>query len=302
MARAQGGEENEPRRQEWPFAGFAGRFDRAQLQRGFQVYSQVCAGCHGLKRLSFRNLSQKGGPEFPEDAVKALAASWANKPLTIDDNGKTVERTPALADPILGPYRNDKEARAAQNGALPPDLSVIAKARGLEQTAPFYEQAVSMLSDIASGYQEGGADYLYALMTSYGDVPKYVPDGEGGFIPLAPGAPEDPKAVPCATLVQGENGAPDVCNPPSDMLFYNTAFPGRQIAMTPPLSQDNFVTYQDGSGNLEQNVRDVAAFLSWAADPHLEARKKMGWQALLYLLVTTVLLYLAKRRIWAKAH
>lgn len=298
LARAGDGEEDASARQEWPFAGFTGQFDRAQLRRGFHVYSQVCAGCHGLSRLSFRNLAQKGGPGFPEEAVKTFAAAWANRPLTLDDAGKTVERAATLADPILGPFRNDKEARAAQGGALPPDLSVIAKARGLEHDPPFYEQAVTMLVDIASGYQEGGADYMFAVLTGYAEAPKYVPDGDGGFIPLAPGSPEDPKAVACASVVEGEDGAPDVCNPPSGALYYNTAFPGHQIAMPPPVSADNFVTYQDGSGNLEQNARDVAAFLSWAADPHLDARKQTGWQAMFYLLILTVLLYLAKRRIW----
>lgn len=301
-AEAMTGGNRDIERQNWSFAGFSGKFDKAQLQRGFQVYSQVCASCHGLKRVSFRNLVQEGGPEFPADAVKSLAASWANKPLVLDDAGKMVERVPTLADPILGPYRNDKEARASQNnGALPPDLSVIAKARGAESEAVFYVQPFMMLRDVATGYQEGGADYLYALLTGYGEVPKYVPVPEGRLLPLAPGT-SDPKAVACAGVTAKGNGEADVCVPPVKDMSYNAAFPGHQIAMAPPLAEDNFVTYQDGSGSLERNARDVTAFLAWAADPHLNSRKEAGWQVMLYLLITTVLFYFAKRRIWKRAH
>ena len=117
----------------WPFAGFRGQYDQAQLQRGFQIYQQVCSACHGLKRVRFRNLAEPGGPQFPEAAVKALAIGWPNKISgELDDQGNPIDRLPGLADPILGPFKNDKQARAAQNGALPPDLSLIAKARSLE--------------------------------------------------------------------------------------------------------------------------------------------------------------------------
>ncbi len=299
LVHAAGGERH-IERQDWPFAGFLGQFDKARLQRGFQVYQEKCSVCHGLKRLSFRNLAEEGGPEFPEEAVKALAVSWAMKPLTLDDAGKTVERVPTLADPILGPYRNEKEARAAHGGALPPDLSVIAKARSAETQALFYVHPFLILRDIATGYQEGGADYLYALLTGYGPVPKYVPIPEGRLLPLAQGT-SDGKTVACAGVAEGEGEAPDVCIPPVKDMHYNAAFPGHQIAMPPPLSGDNFVTYQDGSGSLDENARDVTSFLAWAADPHLDARKQIGWQVMLYLLVTTVLLYLAKRRVWKRA-
>lgn len=96
-------------RQAWAFSGFTGQFDRAQLQRGFQVYKEVCSNCHGLKRVAFRNLVQPGGPEFPEDSVKALAAEWPNK-ITDgpNDEGKMFERPALLSDPILGPYKNDQ--------------------------------------------------------------------------------------------------------------------------------------------------------------------------------------------------
>ena len=253
-------------RQDWSFAGFNGQYDRAQLQRGFQVFQQVCTACHGLSRVRFRNLAEPGGPQFPEEAVKALAVSWPYQISgELDDQGNPVDRLPGLADPIIGPYKNDVQARAAQNGALPPDLSLIVKARTVESHAPWYSHWFAMAGDVATGYQEAGADYLYALLTGYRDPP-------AGF-------------------------------EMNDGMSYNVAFPGHQIAMPPPLSKDAVIAYQDNAGataSFEQNARDVTAFLAWAADPSLDARKRLGWQVLLYLLVTTLLLYLAKTRIWAR--
>lgn len=249
-------------RQKWPFAGFRGQFDKAQLQRGFAVYEKVCANCHGLSRIYFRNLVQPGGPEFPEEAVKALAAAWPNQ-ITDgpNDEGKMFERPAKLSDPIRGPYHNAQEARAAQNGALPPDLSLIVKARNVERNSSWYTQPFLMLGDIAKGYQEGGADYLHALLTGYTDPPAGVTVSDG--------------------------------------MYYNKAFPGHQLAMPPPLT-DDAVKYADGTpATLENHARDITAFLAWAADPTLDQRKRIGWSAMLYLLITTVLLYLGKKRIWA---
>jgi ubiquinol-cytochrome c reductase cytochrome c1 subunit len=248
--------------QQWSFSGFRGLYDRAQLQRGFQVYKDVCAACHGLSRVSFRNLVQPGGPQFPEEAVKALAAEWPNKISDgPNDEGKMFERPARLSDPMRGPYKNEKEARSIHNGALPPDLSLIAKARGTTRDPSWYTHPFLMLGDIFKAYQEGGPDYIYALMTGYQDKPANVTLGEG--------------------------------------MNYNVAFPGHQIAMAAPLS-DNAVKYQDGTkATLDNHARDVAAFLAWAADPSHDQRKRIGWQVMLYLLVTTVLLYLGKKRIWA---
>jgi ubiquinol-cytochrome c reductase cytochrome c1 subunit len=250
-------------RQTWSFGGFKGQYDQAQLQRGFQIYKDNCSFCHGLKRVRFRNLSEAGGPQFPEEAVKALALAWPNKVTDgPNDEGKMFEREPKPFDPILGPYKNEKEARAAQNGAYPPDLSLIAKARTVEYTGSVWAHPFSMMRDIATGYQEGGPDYIYALLTGYEDPPADVTVADG--------------------------------------MQYNKAFPGHQIAMPPPLSKDSFVKYQDGSGSLEQNAHDIAAFLAWAADPSLNTRKSTGWLVIIYLLATTVLLYIGKRRIWSK--
>jgi ubiquinol-cytochrome c reductase cytochrome c1 subunit len=262
----EGGEEHAIARQDWSFGGFTGQYDQAQLQRGFQVYQQVCTACHGLKRVRFRNLAEPGGPEFPEAAVKALAAAWPYQISgELDDQGNPVDRLPGLADQIIGPYKNDKQARAAQNGALPPDLSLIAKARTVESHAGWYSQWFYMLRDIVIGYQEGGTDYLHALLTGYQEPPAGMQMTDG--------------------------------------MYYNVAFPGNQLAMPPPLAKDNFVEYQPESGykgSLEQNAHDVTAFLAWAADPNLNARKQLGWQVLLYLFITTVLLYLVKKRIWSR--
>ncbi|MEZ5853777.1 MAG: cytochrome c1 [Hyphomicrobiaceae bacterium] len=260
-------------RQNWTFAGVGGHFDKAQLQRGFQVYQEVCSSCHGLKRVYFRNLVEPGGPEFNEEAVKALAAQWPNQifdgPNDQGDiatrKGQIIKRPARLSDPILGPYDNDKQARAAQNGALPPDLSIITKARTVEYHGSVLGHVAQMLKDIVNGYQEAGADYLYALMTGYK-------------------------------------------TPPADMklsvgMNYNEAFPGHQIAMIAPLS-DGRVKYQskDVPQTIDQYAKDVTAFLSWTADPRLPQRKSMGWIVMLYLLATALLLYLAKRRLWSKVH
>ena len=257
-------------RQPWSFSGFKGQFDKAQLQRGFQIYKDVCSACHGLSRVRFRNLYEPGGPGFPEEAVKELAAAWPNQIPEPNDQGEVakgdslIKRAPKPFDPILGPYLNEKQARAAQNGALPPDLSIVAKARNVHHEATWYVHPFLMLGDILSGYQEGGPDYIYALLTGYREKPQD------------------------ATLPEGK--------------YYNVAFPGHAISMPPPLS-DGGVTYQDGSPQTaDQYARDISAFLTWAADPSLDQRKRIGWQVILYLIVTTGLLYIGKRRIWSKLH
>jgi cytochrome c1 len=253
--------------QEWSFGGFTGSYNQAQLQRGFQVFQQVCTACHGLNRVRFRNLAEPGGPEFPVAAVKQLAVTWPYQISgELDDEGNPIDRLPGLADPIIGPYKNDVQARAAQNGALPPDLSLIVRARSVESHAPWYTHWLHMLSDIALARQDGGADYVYGLLTGYRDEPP------AGF-----------------EMAEG--------------MYYNVTFPGHQLAMSPPLSKDSVIEYQPDAGakaSFEQNARDVTAFLAWAADPSLDARKELGWQVLVYLVITTLLLYIAKRRIWRR--
>jgi len=294
-------------RQQWTFDGPLGQLDRAQLQRGFQVYQNVCSACHGLSRLSWRNLVQPGGPQFPEEAIKELARSWPNK-ITDgpNDAGEMFERDALLSDRILGPYKNENAARAAQNGAYPLDLSLIARARNPEYHGSALGHGPHMLRDILTAYQAGGPDYIYGLLTGYKDVPSYVREANGHLKPVGPEGAGGKKVEQCVSVQHGEDGQPDVCVPLADGLNYNAAFPGHQIAM-PAILADGSVTYAKGAdGNpvvpetLDQHARDVASFLEWAADPHLNQRKATGWQALLFLLVTTVLLYLGKKRIWSR--
>lgn len=290
------GESADIARQKWSFAGFNGTFDRAQLQRGYQVYTEVCAACHGLSRISYRNLAEKGGPEFPEADVKALAAA-AEVEDGPGEDGQMYKRPGRMADRLPQPYKNEQAARYAQNGAYPPDLSLITKARNVEYHGPLWYHPAAMLTDIARGYQEGGADYTYALLTHYADPPSFQRNANGKLIALKPGT-KDPKAEQCVSVEQVP-GKPDVCNKLADGMHYNSSFPGSQIAMAPPLS-DGRVAYTDGTpGTVSNYSKDVVAFLSWAADPSLEQRKRLGWQVMLYLAITALLLYIAKRRVWA---
>jgi ubiquinol-cytochrome c reductase cytochrome c1 subunit len=174
-----------------------------------------------------------------------------------------LKRPARLSDAFPPIYSNEQEARATHNGALPPDLSVITKARGIEVDRPFYAVPLAMLKDIfiSGGYQEAGADYVYALLNAYGDAPKTMKMSDG--------------------------------------MNYNAVYPGNQIGMIAPLS-DGVVKYTDGSpATTAQYAKDVTAFLSWAADPKLEERKRMGIAVMLYLIVTSLLLFFAKRRLWS---
>lgn len=161
----QGHEDTTPQAQHWSFAGPFGKFDRAQLQRGLKVYREVCSNCHSLKRVAFRNLAESGGPEFTEGQVKALAASYKVQDGP-NDIGDMYERPGRPADHFPLSFPNDQAARAANGGAVPPDMSVLAKARGFSNGFPgFLINAVTM-------YQEQGPDYIHALITDgYVDPP-----------------------------------------------------------------------------------------------------------------------------------
>jgi ubiquinol-cytochrome c reductase cytochrome c1 subunit len=253
-------------RQKWSFGGILGHFDDGQLQRGFKVYTEVCARCHSIKRLQFRNLAQPGGPSFPEAAIKSLAADNYQVDDAPDETGKVGKRPALLADAIPGPFKNEQEARYTQNGALPPDLSLMAKARGIDTGAPFYRVPDMMICDVLTAYQEAGADYIYAYLTGYRPPPADVKLG--------------------------------------DFMHYNAVFPGHQTAMANPfVAGDGLVKYSDDTPPTVDNyARDVVAFLSWAADPTLEERKRMGLLVIGYLVITAVLLGFAKRRIWSSVH
>lgn len=157
------GDAPHPPRQSWSFGGPFGTFDRAQLQRGYQVYREVCANCHSMRLLSFRNLSEKGGPEFSEGQVKALAAEYKIKDGP-NESGDMFERPGRPSDRFPSPFANDAAARATNGGALPPDMSVLAKARTYSRGFPMF------LVDALIQYQEHGPDYIYALLTGYKDL------------------------------------------------------------------------------------------------------------------------------------
>lgn len=222
--------------QRWSWTGLFGTFDNASLQRGFAVYKDVCAACHGLRLVAYRNLAEIG---FQEDAVKAIAATVEIEDGP-DDEGEFFTRPGRPSDRFKSPFPNDEAGRAANNGALPPDLSLMTKA------------------------VPGGPDYVYAVLTGFEDAP------------------------PGMTVPEG--------------MHYNRSYAGNMIAMAPPLTEDG-VEYADGTkATVARQARDVTAFLAWAAEPELEERKRMGVKVILFLLLMTGLLYVAKRRVWRDVH
>ena len=184
-----------PVRETWTFGGPFGTFDRAQLQRGFKVFKEVCANCHSASRLAFRNLSQPGGPEFSEGQIKALSAEYKIKDGPGDD-GNMFERPGRPADRWPSVYANPEAAKATL-GAVPPDLSVIAKARSYSRGFPLF------LVDPFIQYQEHGVDYIYSLLALGYDNPKdpnhnsYFPGGRIGMAaPLSDGQVEYTDGTP----------------------------------------------------------------------------------------------------------
>ncbi|HEY8593716.1 MAG TPA: cytochrome c1 [Devosiaceae bacterium] len=154
----------------WSFAGPFGTYDTNQLRRGFQVFKEVCASCHSADMLAFRNLEQPGGPEYSAAQVKALAATYT----IADETAQGGERPGVPSDYWPAPFASEQDARDANGGALPPDMSVLAKARGIHQPFPYW------LFNYFTTYQESGTDYIYNLLTSYTDAPAdfKLPDGK----------------------------------------------------------------------------------------------------------------------------
>lgn len=162
-AHAAGGPIKKPAYQDWSFAGPFGHYDRGALQRGFKIYQEVCSSCHSIGLVAFRNLVEKGGPEFSEAQIKQIAADWPSTVIDAepDEDGEPVERQPKLSDKIPGPWANPQQGAASNGGAYPPDFSLIAKARAVERGFP------NFVFDIFTQYQEQGPDYLHALLTGY---------------------------------------------------------------------------------------------------------------------------------------
>ena len=226
-----------PLKVDWSFKGLTGKFDRASLQRGYQVYKEVCSSCHSMKYLSYRNLGEKGGPEFTLDEVKAIAASFEVQDGP-DSQGEMFTRPGRPSDKFVSPYPNMNASMAANGGAYPPDMSVLVKARS------------------------GGANYIYSVLMGYEEKPE-------GFII-------------------------------DDGVYYNKYMSGNKIKMSKPLVE-GIIEYTDGTlATEDQMAKDVTTFLTWAAEPELEARHKLGIKVLIYLILLSTLVYLSMKRIWSR--
>ncbi|MDX3901034.1 MAG: cytochrome c1 [Sphingobium sp.] len=233
----------DPKHVSFSFDGPFGKYDRAQLQRGFQVFKEVCSACHSLKFVAFRDLEALG---YSEPEVKAIAKQWALKTPDIDPKtGEMSTRDPVPADHFPKPFANNVAAQAANNNAVPPDLSLMTKAR------------------------HHGSAYVYSLITGYQKQPA-----------------ELLREFPDAKTPEG--------------LHYNPYFPNLNLAMAPPLTAEGQVTYGDGTkSTVDQMAKDVAAFLTWTAEPKLENRRSAGLATVIFLLIATGLAYMSYQNIWA---
>jgi ubiquinol-cytochrome c reductase cytochrome c1 subunit len=243
----------------WSFEGPFGRFDQEQLQRGYKVYHEVCSACHSMKLMSYRNLGQPGGPFYdpkypnPNDNgyVKTLVKDFQVADIDTD-TGDVIKRPATPADTFVSPFPNEYAARAANGGALPPDLSLIIKAR------------------------EDGPRYVYSLLTGYVDPPAALKVADNKYYnPYFPG-----------DLGSAWSG------PPGKVPV------GGFIGMPFQLVPDR-VSFDDGTkATTEQEAKDVVAYLAWAAEPHQEERKTMGFAVILFLLLFCGVLYASYKNIW----
>ncbi|KTT69016.1 cytochrome c1 [Sphingomonas sanguinis] len=224
--------------------GIMGRFDRRQLQRGFQVYKEVCAACHSLRLVAFRDLKDLG---YNDPEVKAIANQWViEQPSINPETGEATTRKNVPADHFPSPFANEVAARAANNNALPPDLSLMTKAR------------------------HDGTNYVYSLV-----------------------GPDAYRNQPAELLRK----FPDIKTPTG--LHYNPYFANLNIAMPPPLTSDGQVQYTDGTlATRDQMAKDVAAFLTWTAEPKLEARHSAGIGAVVFILIFCFLAWGAYQNVW----
>ncbi|WP_142501728.1 cytochrome c1 [Klebsiella sp. 2680] len=156
---ATGAKEAVPERKDWSFSGIVGQYDKQQLRRGLQVYEEKCRACHGMKHLTFRNLTRPGGPELTPEEAKSIASGYQFP--EIQDDGQVGERDGTLNDSFISPYLNEREARYFNNGAEPVDLSYIVRARSYDRGFPQF------LFDAFLPYTDQGADYVFALLTGY---------------------------------------------------------------------------------------------------------------------------------------
>jgi len=217
----------------WSHAGPMDSLDHGSIRRGYQVYKQVCAACHSMRYLAFRNLV---GVSHTEEEVKELAMEdqFLDGP---DESGEMFMRPGKPADYFPKPFANDAAAAAANNGAIPPDLSYITLAR------------------------HGNEDYIYHLLNGYCDPPAGIDLREG--------------------------------------QHFNPYFPGGAIGMAPPIYNE-IIEYDDGTPATQSQVaKDVCTFLTWAASPEHDMRKKMAIKALTMLTLIALPAYYMKRHKWS---
>ena len=252
---------------DWTFSGLFGHYDLQQLQRGFQVYKEVCASCHSMDLVAFRNLTDLG---YSTDQVRAIAAEYEVTDPEPNDEGELFTRAALPKDYFPSPYPNRQAAAYVNNGAAPPDFSTLAKARAVERGFPTF------VTDIFTGYAESGPDYIYSLLVGYKHTKEEVA--------------QDVPAIADVEI--------------AETAYFNPYFiAGPALAMAQPIYEDS-VTYADGTpATLEQQAADVSAFMMWAAEPHLTERKQLGFVVLIFLLIFGVLMYFVKQRVWAdEAH
>ncbi len=281
IANAAGGETKELKHHHWTFAGITGAYDKESVQRGFQVYREVCSACHSLDYVAFRHLGQKGGPFYMEKCpegfpstqdcrqpianpiIKALAAEYEIEDGP-DDGGDMFMRPGLPADYMPGPYANVQQAAAANGGAIPPDFSLIAKAR------------------------HHGPDYIYSLLTGYEDPPETITIAEGTY--YNPYFPGDSTSLLKPEYVDDEGHVLEGVKVPY----------GGVLKMKAPLS-DEIVDYADEETpeTVEQYSEDVTNFLMWAAEPKLESRKRMGMISMIYLFIFAGIVYWSYKQIWS---
>ncbi|MDX2483587.1 MAG: cytochrome c1 [Pseudodonghicola sp.] len=244
------------------FEGPFGKYDQNQLQRGLQIYTEVCAACHGMKQVPIRSLSDAGGPNLPADQVRAYAAqNFEVFDAELDDfrPAKPVDHFPA------------------NTSAGAPDLSMMAKAR-----AGFHGPYGTGINQFLRGI--GGPEYIASILGGYKDAPDCAPEDFTGYY----------------NTVFAPGGYPDECKIYDEHgIEVGRKAPGSWIAMAPPLSGED-IDFADGHSNeLHHETQDVAAFLMWAAEPKMMARKQAGLVGVLFLTILSVLLYLTNKRIWA---
>ena len=254
---ASGGAQH-PKSGGFSFEGPFGTFDQGQLQRGYKVYREVCASCHGMDLMYFRTLAEPGGPFYDAHQlnpaanrfVKVLAAE-VQVPDIDSETGEAIMRDAVPADRFPNPYPNATAAAAGNGGAAPPDLSVMAKAR------------------------HDGANYIYSLLSGYKDAP--------AGLEIRPGQYYNPyMAGDLSPFVAEGAHVP----------------PGGFIAMPPPLANGQVTYDDGSAETVDQYAKDVAAFIAWASEPHAVERKRAGVGVLIYLILFAGLVYLSYRRIW----